>query len=199
MTLAAVLATKDFAIAVADRRRTQLGTGIHIDDVRKIHQINEHMVVAYSGIYIPIGGNRIHGLAEWVISELSLLVTESSTVEDVTDLYSRKLLEYRDAGVPKDSLELTFHFGGKGRDGRYMLGRVSCWEDFQPMVMEANEDGLLWSLSRAEYEAGTWLIAQIASLPKITIETVTDLAVSLVEHTAARDGYVSGAYDLIVI
>jgi hypothetical protein len=199
MTLAVVLATKDFAVAVADRRRTQLSTGIRIDDVRKIHQLNEYVVTAYSGIYIPIGDNRIQGLAEWVINEISLLVTESSTVEDVTDLYSKKLLEYREDGVPKDSLELTFHFGGKGRDGRYMLGRVSCWEDFQPMLMEANEDGLLWTLSRAEYEAGTWLIAQIASLPEITIESVRNLAISLVEHTAGQDGYVSQTYDLIVI
>ncbi|MEK3736021.1 MULTISPECIES: hypothetical protein [Paenibacillus] len=199
MTLAAVLATKDFTVAVADRRRTQLGTGIRVDDVRKIHQVNEHVITAYSGIYVPTGDGGLQGLAEEIITSTNVLITERSTVEDVTDLYSKTLLGCLNAGVPKDSLELTFHFGGKGKDGRYMLGRVSCWENFEPMIMESNDYGLIWSLSRAEYEAGTWLVAQIASLSEITMETVKDLAVSLVEHTAQQDGYVSETYDLIVI
>ncbi|ASA21292.1 hypothetical protein [Paenibacillus donghaensis] len=199
MTLVAVFSTKDFAVAVADRRRVQLSTGVHMDDVRKLHQLNDQVIAGYSGIYLPIGNNRYQGLAEEIIMENGVLVTAISTVEDVTDIYSKALRRYLDAGIPKESLEITFHFGGKGRDGGYMLGRVSCWEDFQPMLMESNENGLIWSLSRAEYAVDPWLTAQIASLPKINDKAVRDLAVSLVEHTAERDGYVSGTYDLIVI
>ncbi|WP_238652349.1 hypothetical protein [Paenibacillus piscarius] len=199
MTLVAVFSTKDFAVAVADRRRVQLSTGIHIDDVRKLHQLNDQVIVGYSGIYLPIGNNEFQGLAEELIMDNSVLISARSTVEDVTDIFSKSLLRNIELGIPKESLELTFHFGGKGKDGRYLLGRVSCWEEFQPILMESNENGLIWSLSRAEYAVDPWLTAQIASLPKINDQTVRDLAVSLIEHTAEHDGYVSGTYDLIVI
>ncbi|MEC0172569.1 hypothetical protein [Paenibacillus graminis] len=199
MTLVALFANEEFAVAVADRRRVQLSTGIHMDDVRKLHQLNDQIIVGYSGIYLPIGNNEFQGLAEELIMDNSVLISARSTVEDITDIFSKALLRYVELGIPMETLELTFHFGGKGRDGRYMLGRVSCWEDFQPMQMQSNDNGLIWSLSRAEYAVDPWLTAQIASLPKINDQTVRDLAVSLVEHTAERDGYVSGTYDLIVI
>lgn len=199
MTLVALFANEEFAVAVADRRRVQLSTGIYMDDVRKLHQLNDQVIVGYSGIYLPIKNNEFQGLAEEIIMDNSVSISARSTVEDVTDIFSKSLLRHIESGIPKESLELTFHFGGKGRDGRYMLGRVSCWEEFQPILMESNENGLIWSLSRAEYAVDPWLTAQIASLPKINDQTVRDLAVSLVEHTAEHDGYVSGTYDLIVI
>ncbi|MBB6692321.1 hypothetical protein H7B90_12995 [Cohnella xylanilytica] len=199
MTLAAVFATKEFAVAVADRRRTQLESGVQLDDVRKIHQINSKVVCTFAGIYIPVGAGMFRGSAEQLIKECSYLIDVNSPVEEVATMFSRIIKGRLSAGVPKDTMDVTFHFAGMDRFGRFAIARVSRFEDFEPVTVQTNDRGLIWSLSRAEHDPTGWLEARIASLPDMTPESVQELALQLVEHTATHDRYVSEKFDMLTI
>jgi len=68
MTLVAAFAASDFALIVADRRRTQLSSGTYFDDVRKIHRISDNVAVGFSGTYEATGRpGEVRGVAEHII------------------------------------------------------------------------------------------------------------------------------------
>lgn len=198
MTLIAAFASSNFAIMVADRRRSQIETGIKIDDVRKIISVNDNVMVGFAGIYHCIGNGRYQGVAETIINE-NLHLTSNATLEGVAAIYSEYLLSKINAGVPKERLEVTFHLAGLNEDGTFALGRVSCFEEFEPLITVPPDTGITWGMSRAVHDPVPWLEARIAELKFITPESVQDLATRLVEYTAEKDGYVSGTYDMLTL
>ncbi|MCL6457889.1 MAG: hypothetical protein K6T85_07775 [Gorillibacterium sp.] len=198
MTLVAVFVAKDFAIAVADRRRTQLSSDVKIDDVLKIHQVNDHVMAAYAGIYHHIGNGQFRGLAEQIINENLFRTGPESTLEDVAEVYSQTLKKRIDS-ISLDDLAVTFHLAGKDRNGGFSLARVSHFEDFQPIVTRSNDRGLIWSLSRADYDPSNWLQTQIASLEIVTVKSVQKLAMKLIEQVSECDGYVSGKFNMLIL
>ncbi|WP_058302873.1 hypothetical protein [Gorillibacterium timonense] len=199
MTLAAVFAAKNFAIAVADRRRTLLSSGVYVDDVKKIHQVNARVMVSWAGIYHSIGNGQYRGLAEQIINENLFRTGDESSVEEVAEMYSQSLKKRLAAGEDMDDLAVTFHLSGRDQSGKYAIARVSHFEGFQMVVTPSNDRGLIWSLSRADYDPSQWLQAEIASLSEVSVETIQALAVKLIERTAELDGYVSGTYDMLIL
>ncbi|AZS14576.1 hypothetical protein [Paenibacillus lutimineralis] len=199
MTLVAAFASPNFAVMVADRRRSQLETGVQIDDVKKIYQVNNNVMVGFSGVYLPDGLGNFRGMAEKIINDCSFLIHDDMSVESIINVFRRHIITLLDDGISKDQLEVTYHIAGLLQDGHFGLGRISCFEDFEPVITKPPEAGITWGLSRAVYAPSMWLESRIASLGEMTLGNVQKLAVELVEHTAQRDSYISDTYDMLTL
>lgn len=199
MTLIAAFASPEFAVIVADRRRTQLITGIQIDDVKKICQLNDNVAVGFAGIYQYIGNGHFKGMAEHIINDCAYLIKKQSTIEDVAQIFNRAILARINAGVPKEDLEITYHIAGISSSGGYGLARVSCFEEFEPVITYPPVGGITWGLSRAEYCPSMWLESQIIAMKEISVKTTQQLAIELVKKTAEQDGFVSDTYDMLTL
>ncbi|MBY0202006.1 hypothetical protein [Paenibacillus cucumis (ex Kampfer et al. 2016)] len=201
MTLTIVFAGEKFSLAAADHRRTKIETGEFMDDVQKVARINNHVMAAYSGIYIPDQLGQMKGLAEGIITAIRRERGKSLDclgVEEVTQMYSKAMQDAQLFGVNKNEMDVTFHFTGRLSRGGFAVGRVSKHEDFEPIVTLPGQcDGLAWSLSMAEVSPSPWIIGRLASMTELSRESVTLLTEEMFPWVADQDKYVSPTFSVI--
>ncbi|NMM52048.1 hypothetical protein [Paenibacillus aquistagni] len=199
MTLIAAFSTPHFAVMIADRRRTQLDTGVYYDDVRKLHRVNDKAIVGFAGIYHHDGAGRFIGMAERTINNCMFRIEKDTPVDVVAQIYSQYVIGRIRSGVPKEIFEITFHLAGIDSNDRYVLARVSHFEDFEPIIVEPQANGVIWGLSIADYSPSAWLNEQVSVMGDKSVEKVERLAKSVLLHTSQRDKYVSESYDILVM
>lgn len=199
MTLIAAFASPSFAVVVADRRRTQLSTGVCVDDVRKVHQINKNVLVGFAGIFHSIGNGRFIGMAERVINDCFFRVTDDTKVDTVAEIYSDHILTRIKQGDPKELYEISYHLTGLNKEGKFTVARVSQFEDFCPVMYEPNENDVVWSISIPEYSPSEWINNKLTSMIDKNLDNIEGLARDLIIHTAEKDKYVSPEYDLLTL
>lgn len=201
MTLSIVFAGEKFSLAAADHRRTKIQTGEFVDDVQKISHINNYVMAAYSGIYIPDQHGQIKGIAEGIITAIREERGESLDclgVEEITQMYSMAMKDAQLFGANKSEMDVTFHFTGRLSQGGYAVGRVSKHEDFEPIVTFPGQcNGLAWSLSMANISPSSLIIERLASMTKVNLDSMTSLIEELFPWVADQDKYVSPTFSVI--
>ena len=183
MTLIISVAYKDFVLVLGDRRQTHIeNEDIYFDDMNKIFQVNDKVLLGYAGDV-------------WVIDYLKsvLTVTSKETVQSVARKI-RKIIR----SIKKD-MYFTVHIAGVSDSGKNELILITHRDGFKLNRIVVPNDEIRWLVSGPNIDAESMFAERYENLNEVNIDTIRSLAIQINQEVAEKDKTVSATCDVLHI
>lgn len=189
MTVVVSLATDNFVVFAADRRRVCVDNENEFyDDMRKHCRVNNQVIIGFSGDY---------DTTLKCIQYLKEQTLENATVQAVSTKIRRFL---KDELKKNKEMQQTVIVGGIGDGNKITLIQMNHRNNFQIDKVVPGKDHFNWRLAYANVSPEPIIEKELTKINAakeiLTVEKAIDIAAKCITYVGKQDNYISESYDV---